>query len=228
MGFFDFLFEDNHRRPPRKKPTPPNGEITSKTVHTPKPNGTPVRKIQSSVLTGSEDEVRMDHFKNKTVAKPVNGTAAPVVDEEPVRTQKAEKPVFTKEEPVRAESPKRVDPELTITRNKILSAMAQDMIGQVKDKLGSGYAGLYAFDLISDASYTDQLAPAKLYEWNIKEAVKLINESHLGEPYSALLNTKEYFIYSFTHDNFVFNIFARRDEISEGILLHALATILND
>jgi hypothetical protein len=88
--------------------------------------------------------------------------------------------------------------------------------------LGEGYVGLYAFDLDSDVFYTEQINPAPLFAVYLKRAFLSMADNPLGKPLIALIKTEKYLIYSFFHNGFVFNIFADKNSVSEGIIFHIL------
>jgi len=221
MGFFDFLFEDNHRRPPRKKKTVPNGKAVhvKDTLTAIEAQETSVKKIHAAVLNPEADEIRLNHFKARSSAPVTEKTGTSVPETSPAMSTAPSQTEIKK--PIR-------DPEWLLQRKKILETASQDLIERIQDKLGEGYAGLYAFDMDSEALYTDRLTPTPLFMVNLKNAIELLEESPLGGPSSLVLKTEKYWIYAFVRDRIVFNIFANRENISEGLIFYILQPINRD
>jgi len=230
MGFLDFLFEDNHRRPPRKKKTAPNGKtvVAKDTLTTIRPEEKTMQKLHTSVLTSAADDIRLQHFKAKT--NPTEEKKQiPAANISPVTQPQTAAGNNSTPSTMQYERGTHIqDAEWVIQRKKILEATSHDLIDSVKPKLGDGYAGLFAFDMESEAFITDGINPAPLFAVNMKAAMRELEENQLGLPMSSLIKTEEHLIYSFTRNRFVFSIFANRNQVSEGIIFHILQPLNQD
>ena len=238
MGILDFLFEDNHRRPPRKRTERISAQDTKIGTDKRTEPATGIKKtVKSSDFHKEKKELRIHDFRAKSVRAINTPPATDSVSsslEAPAQPKNAEIKELKKNISAgnisrpQPEPAPAADPDLTFIRNKKLHALIQNLLPKIEEALGDNYRGTLAFDTLSEASVSDRMPPVQAYESHMKKAVLLFNGHHMGKPADALINTKEDIIYMFIKDRFIFNIFVSRKDISEGILLHSLSRVLNE
>ena len=242
MGILDFLFEDNHRRPPRKKINHKTPAGTGNVKGHSEPESTVTKKtIKSSEFHKEKKELRIHDFRSKNIqvsktfeqasfknpsspSSSMHAGGAKIKDLNTTgMTAKSATASLSNTESASTENT-----DLTFLRNKKLHHLIQKLLPGIKEALGENYKGTLAFDTLSDASVSDLMSPNQTFELHIKKAIGLFTGHPLGKPSEALIPTKDYLIYMYIKDRFIFNIFVSREDISEGILMHSLSRILKE
>ncbi len=221
MGIFDFLFEDNNRRPPRKKGTSVstnNHEQISQKTRSSTSNRK--RKIKAADFHRTTNEPGRELFKKKSKSIEDNQIL-------PSSESKIHKTISENESTNKIRHTTQKN-ESELARNLQIQKLLHKFLYPLKEALGENYIGIIAFDTLSEASVTDNLSPVKTYEKNIKKALNIFNGLYPGKATKGLLVTETQFVYIFMIENFVFNVFVSRQNISEGILLHTFSHILKE